>query len=74
MGHLGSSEHHFSSLGAATGSKGCPLGAYVDFFMKFSQLWIAWRSSLGGTLEPAGSLFRICGVKKLIKFLDLFLW
>ena len=74
MGHLGSSEHHFSSLGAATGSKGCPLGAKVDFLMKFSEFCLLVGPPLGGTLEPAGSLFRICGVKKLIKLLDLFLW
>ena len=39
MGHLGRSEHHFSSLGVATGSKGCPLGAKVDFSMKFNEFY-----------------------------------
>ena len=74
MGHLGSSEHHFSSLGVATGSKGCPLGAKVNFLMKFKEFWILGGAPLGATWEPAGSLFRIFNVKKLIKFLDLFLW
>ena len=68
----GRSGHHFGSLGAAMGSKGRPWGDQSNFFMNFNEFWVAWRSSLGGTLAPGGSLLQICCVKHESKFLDLF--
>ena len=35
---LGRSGHHFGTLGAATGSKGRPLGAQFDLFIKFKSI------------------------------------